>query len=200
MKRLTLYVLMSLLTFSAGFASQQLFIAKTLVKSTPAPRSEQLQTVPILLPPTNTFAAAPPVPKPPEPTMFIDYSRKRFDPSGTYLPIGLKQKGLSEFNAFWIDAYELDHKGYIHVGTSQNENYQELEVKFALATERRLIFATESTEDGSEYRFEGEFLRGKVIADAPEGQAVLKGTLTKTKKGRKVAEAVVKFSIEIHGC
>jgi hypothetical protein len=200
MKRLTIYVLTSLLTFSAGVAGERLLNTKTPVKSTPPPRIEQLQTVPIWLPPTETFTAAPPVPQPPEPTLFIDYPRKKFDPSATYVPIGLKHKGLSEFSAFWIDAYVTEGKGYIQVGTRQNEDYQELEVKFALATQRRLIFVTDSTEDGIEYRFEGEFLRGNMIADAPEGKPVLKGTLTKTKNGRKVAEAVVKFGIEIHEC
>jgi len=200
MKRLTLYVLISLITFAAGVGSEQLFVTRTPVNPTPPPQIEQLQTLPILLPPTETFTAAPPVPQTPEPTMFIDYSRKRFNPSASYVPIGRKHKGVSEFIGFWIEAYGIDDKGYIHATTGQNETYQELGVKFALATERRLIFATESTEDGIEYRFEGEFLRGRFISDAPEGKAVLKGTLTKTKKGRKVAEAVVKFGIYIDHC
>ena len=200
MKRLTLYVLISLITFAAGVGSEQLFVTRTPVNPTPPPQIEQLQTLPILLPPTNTFTAAPPVPQTPEPTLFIDYARKKFNPSGTYVPIGPKRKGLTDFGAFWIDAYELDDKGYIHATRQNEDDYQELEVKFALATEHRLIFATESTEDGIEYRFEGEFLRGKIIGEAPEGKAVLKGTLTKTKNGRKVAEAVVKFSIYIDRC
>ena len=190
---------MSLLTFVAGVGSERLFVTKTPVKPTQTPRIEQLQTVPILLPPTAAFAPAPPVSNTPAATLFIDYPRKRFDPNGTYVPIG-PMKGLSEFGAFWIEAYQPEEKGYLFASIREDENYRELEMKFALATERRLFFATESTEDGIEYRFDGEFLRGNVIADAPEGKAVLKGTLTKTKRGRKVAEAVVKFGIEVDGC
>ena len=190
-----------MLTFSAGVGSERFLVTRTPVKFTPEPRIEQLQTVPILLPPTDTFTVVTPtVPESPEPTLFIDYARKRFNPSASYVPIGPIHKELSEFSAFWIEAYEPDDKGYIQALIGRDEDYREIPVKFALATERRLIFVTDSTEDDIEYRFEGKFLLGNVIADTPEGKAVLKGTLTKTEKGKKVAEAVVKFSIEFHGC
>jgi len=56
-------------------------------------------------------------------------------------------------------------------------------------------FTTE-TVGGVYYTFAGKFLRGGVFAeqDLADEQAVLEGTLTKFKAGKKVAEAKLKFS------
>ena len=63
-----------------------------------------------------------------------------------------------------------------------------------------MFLITDSNADGIKYRFDGEFLRGNVATDAGEGKAVIKGTLTKTKNGRRTAECVVKLQVEQHGC
>ena len=57
-----------------------------------------------------------------------------------------------------------------------------------------------SEEEGFDYTFDGEFLRGGVISDAASRKAVLKGKLAKLKQGRKVSECQVKFRVEYLGC
>jgi hypothetical protein len=82
-----------------------------------------------------------------------------------------------------------------------NEEYVGQSLVFGLVTRRHLYFLTApSNEEGFQYRLDGEFLRGNMVSDAPEGKAVIKGTLTKLKYGQKIAEAVVKFGVIYDHC
>src|SRR6185436_18772108 len=72
---------------------------------------------------------------------------------------------------------------------------------FALVTERYLYFTTEpSKEQGFQYRFEGEFLVKDFRPVEGKNRAVVRGTLTKSKNGRTLAEQTVTFRMQYMGC
>jgi hypothetical protein len=72
---------------------------------------------------------------------------------------------------------------------------------FALVTERYLYFTTEpSKEQGFQYRFEGEFLVKNFASLDGKHKAVVRGTLTKSRNGRTLAEQTVTFRMEYMGC
>ena len=204
MKHLALHLLLCLLTFSAGVGIERILIPKAQ-----PPAAAPLDTPMLFEPlaPTSAFLVQPastPSPTPlPASNLILDYDVTKFDPYGSYVLIGNKPARISEFNGFSLDLFateEGETGGDIFVWTTNRESAIDEHKAFGLLTEKRLILATTPTEDGIVYRFEGEFLRGKVIAEAPEGRAVLTGTLTKSKKGRKIAESVIKLSVEVDHC
>ncbi len=208
MKRLALHLLLCLLTFSAGVGIEKILIPKT------QPPTEATPVNPIMfepLPSANTFLATPvstplptPLPTPsPSSNLILDYDVTRFDPYGEYTVIGTRPQRITEFAGFFLELYEgedVTAAGDIFLWTTGKESTIDQHRVFGLVTEKRLILATAPTDEGTVYRFDGEFLRGKVISNAPEGQAVLKGTLTKSKNGRKIAESPIKLKVEVHGC
>jgi hypothetical protein len=83
----------------------------------------------------------------------------------------------------------------------QNESWNQYNANFALVTERKLFFVTsKGTESEFEYRFDGEFVKTDFEEFADKNIEVLRGTLTKTKDGRKIAEHTVSFRMEHLGC
>jgi hypothetical protein len=89
--------------------------------------------------------------------------------------------------------------GSVAVGTMDNGEYDYQNAIFALVSERRVFLVTPAFEEGFEYRFDGEFLRPDLWS-VNQNIAVLRGTLTKTRKGRKVAERVVSLRFEEDQC
>lgn len=206
MKRITLQVLIGLLTFSAGVGLQTVLFSTP--KTLPTPASVQA-TVPV----KEVMAAVEPIlPVPTTPVvesksqqhLILEYDDSRFNPYGTYSIIGTTPRKLSEFGAFSLDFYRTESgetAGESYFWTElPDSTYVEHQVALTFVTEKRLILVTAPTADNYVYRFEGEFLRGKTVSDAPAGKAVLNGTLTKSKNGKKVAEAAIKLQVEVHGC
>jgi len=195
MNRLTLKMAIVTLTFLCGIASHLLVRAdrtKVLPSETPVV-AEIRYAMPV----------SSPLPTPPETCtdqLFFDYDRKTFDPTGSYYIIGNVAE-FSEFDSIELWPPHIDSKpkvafigvAFAAVGHSVDP------VVFGVVTSRRLIFKLPSRDD-VEYHFDGEFLRGGTVYDAPPGQAVLKGRLTKSKNGHTIAGRILKFRIEYHGC
>jgi len=113
----------------------------------------------------------------------------------------------SEFADFYsieldLTGAEPSYNGYISVNTtSAPDRYDAARATFALVTERRIFFVTSPTRESEvEYRFDGEFLTKDLSSVESKDKVALRGTLTKTKNGRKVAECVVSFRVEHLGC
>jgi hypothetical protein len=196
MKRIALQLLVGMLTFSGGIAIQRILFTEKHVE--PTPQVEKVETVKYIEVPVPASIPSP------TPNLILDYNFAKFDPYGFYTIIGKKPKEFRDFDSFSLDVYVGNSgvgTGDIYVTTAvEHENYDGRPVTFGLVTQQRLFFVTAPFETGIEYRFDGQFLRGNVVADAGERKAVLRGTLTKTKKGRKIAECVVEFRVEHMGC
>lgn len=204
MKRLILHLaaLVSAFAFGVGLdrvmsAPSRTPVPKPVSVPVSVPIAEPLQTI-------ITPAVAPqPIATPPS-QMIFDYDPNKFFPEGGYVIKGRPPKEFVEFQSIGIWLNEIvdgQPSGSVAVFTSTtNDNQDYKTALFGLVTERRVFFVTPTFEGGFEYRFDGEFLRRDVASAANTNKAVLKGTLTKTKKGRKVAEAVVSFLLEHDGC
>lgn len=191
MKLLFLHLMVAIGTFTGGMVVDKILTVKTQVV-----RSPQIQEVNPVVP----MAVEVPLPQSlstPTPKLIFDYEAEKFNPRGDYFIIGSKPKEFREFD--WLElAMDEIHgqpRGHVMIHESQA-------IVFALITDQRLYVKTtsRSEEEGFDYTFDGEFLRGGVVSDAAPGKAVLRGKLTKLKQGRKVAECQVKFRVEYLGC
>jgi len=196
MKRIALQLLVGMLTFSSGIAIQRILFKQKPTETTP--QVERVETVKYIEVPVPASIPSP------TPNLILDYHRAKFDPYGYYTIIGKKPKGFHDFDSLSLEVYVDDEgvgSGGIYVTTAvEHENYDGRTAVFGLVTQQRLFFVTAPFESGFEYRFDGQFLRGSVVVDAGPRKAVLRGTLTKTKKGKKIAECVVEFRVEHLGC
>jgi len=197
MNRLTLKIAIVTLTFLCGIGSHRLVRLDPIKVQAP-----QTAVVPKI-----RYAMPAPSPSPTQPAtctdqLFFDYDRKAFDPTGSYYIIGNVAE-FSEFDSIELWPPHIDSKpkvafigvAFATVGHSVDS------VVFGVVTSRRLIFKLASRDrDDVVYHFDGEFLRGGTVYDAPPGLAVLKGRLTKSKNGHTIAGRILKFRIEYHGC
>jgi len=195
MKRIALQLLVGMLTFSSGIAIQRILFKQKPTETTP--QVERVETVKYIEVPVPASIPSP------TPNLILDFNSK-FEPYGYYTIIGKKPKRFRDFDSVSLEVY-VDEEGVgsgdIYVTTDVgHENYDGRTAVFGLVTQQRLFFVTAPFESGFEYRFDGQFLRGSVVVDAGPRKAVLRGTLTKTKKGKKIAECVVEFRVEHLGC
>ena len=195
MKRIALQLLVGMLTFSSGIAIQRILFTEKRLE--PTPQVEKVETVKYIEVPVPASIPSP------TPNLILDFNSK-FEPYGYYTIIGKKPKRFRDFDSVSLEVYVDDEgvgSGGIYVTTAvEHENNDGQSAVFGLVTQQRLFFVTAPFESGFEYRFDGEFLRGNVVADAGPRKAVLRGTLTKTKNGKKIAECVVEFRVEHMGC
>ncbi len=203
MKRLILKKLVvAVLTFSFGVAVDRILTHERHVDR--APQIQALEPVaPKVVEAPPEAIAGPTSVASPTPNLILDYDPRKFVPYGSYYISGRKPKGFSEFDSLYLELWEnAGHlTGSIAVQTHSNDVYGSEAAAFGLVTEKRLYFATAPlSEDTIGYRFDGEFLQGNVVSNAPETKVVLRGKLTKWKKGRKIAECMVNFRIEVDGC
>jgi hypothetical protein len=201
MTSLILRLTVLLVTFSSGVAVSQILTRNRTVSQTVVSTADPI-VVPVVEP------ALPPIPSIPENNakkiVIRDFDPNRFLPDGSYVILGKMPKDFAEFQFLYIETYESKdgHRtGDLFIGSKDSDRgYEQQPAVFAVITDKRLLLVTEANATGIGYRFDGEFLQGNVVADAEEGKAVIKGTLTKTRNGRRTAECVVKFQIEQHGC
>ena len=196
MKRTMLRILVAVIAFALGLTLSQLLGAFTPAETPPV--AEVKSGAELVLP---TPPPVLPVPlELPKLTQILDYDVNRFSPDGSYEISGKLPKGFEDFSYISIFPEE---KAPVSVGILKSvENYEYLnaDVVFALVTQKRLVLVTAPFENGFEYRFDGQFLRNKILIDYPEGTVVLQGTLTKTRNGKTVAEANVKFHMVWDAC
>ena len=204
MKRIILYVATMLLTFALGFGIHS-FIWQRQVDPLAPVETISVDPLPFQVP---LFAPAPPIPTVSattrDPILVLDYDEEKFTPWAVFYVMGRKPKEFAD-----IDSIELglsrdvdDQQGYLLLAARDTGgNYESAPGTFALVSEQRLFFATSqlpSTE--FEYWFDGRFLRTDFNAVGGKHVAVLRGTLTKTKNGRKIAEHTFDFRMEHLGC
>lgn len=124
-------------------------------------------------------------------------SQRRFDPEGSFLPLGNAPRGLDEVGS--IDLFRSGRNrpftSHAHSGVSTTRGvvyrFQNISV-----SRNRLTFKTRA-RGGTSYSFTGRFLRGGVYAEMDSSvwdQSLLEGTLTKFKNGKKIAESRIRFS------
>jgi hypothetical protein len=203
MKRKILYVVVALLTFAVGVGLGQVNLQRL---SPPAPKAEPVIRVPVEQTPPSvpvaTLAAAEPAE--PEPQLILDYDQHKFDPYGRYYVMDSKPKEFENFDVIDLSLYpglNGHPNGIISITTYVNKEPLFTNASFGLITEKRVFFVTYPTFiPGVEYRFDGEFLRSDFEAMDGKNKAVLRGTITKTKYGRKLAEHTFNFRIENGHC
>lgn len=135
------------------------------------------------------------------PSLILDYDVEKYTRVGAALYImGSLPRGFEDFNciamSLGVGKYP-EYPGYISVYTGTEVDGDMAEATFALVTERLLYFTTKpSQEHGFEYRFEGEFIEKDFTGAAGKNKAVVRGTLTKFRNGRALAEQTVSFRME----
>jgi hypothetical protein len=205
MKRFILYGLAMLLTFAFGFGVDRLHQyqpGKKVARVAKLPPAE-LNVIPVpatSVMPIATIAAS----GMPHPTLILDYDRKKILRHGIFFIHGHRPRDFADLDSIELDLIgsEPPDNGYISVNTvSALVGYDWARATFALVTERRLFFVTSPTRESEvEYRFDGEFLTNDLESMQGKNKAALRGTLTKTKNGRKIAEAVISFRVQHMGC
>jgi hypothetical protein len=201
MRRFVLWIAAILITFAIGIGAHRLwwhFLA------TPA-QSVKVEPVAFnVSPPIRdiVYVPAPPTPPPPpEPNFILDYDVEKFQLSAAFYPIGAKPQEFADFDSIGVMLGESDTSTEFSVYMKEGKEYDSANANFGLVSGRRLFFATDKLDEGDfEYRFEGEFLRIDFEAVAEKNKPVLRGTLTKMKNGRTVAQHEFTFRMEWMGC
>ena len=99
-----------------------------------------------------------------------------------------------------VDLDEGEVLGSAYVETRSNDGNDSPSAEFLLITERRVFFVTSACENtGFAYRFDGKFLANPA-SQMDKGKAVVRGTLSKMKNGRTVAECEASFKVEFVDC
>jgi hypothetical protein len=207
MKRFYLHGLVMLLTFAFGFGVERLIQYRPGNEVAPVSQlpPDNLNIIPFpttSVMPIATIAAEPSAP--PTATLILDYDRKKIIRYGIFYIYGRTPREFADFHSIELDLIgaERPYNGYISINTVLAvDRYDRAMSTFALVTERRLFFVTSPTRESEvEYRFDGEFLTKDLDSMQGENKAALRGTLTKTKNGRTIAERVVSFRVEHMGC
>ena len=195
MKRLTIHLLIGLVTFSVGIATVSILPTKRHVTFTPKVVEVEPATLTASEPPARFSITLP------APNLIFDYDPEEFNPRGDYYIVGRKPRGLREFDCLELAVDHERASGVVMIQTYANQTYNAHYAVSGLVTTKRLKFITSPvSEDDFEYSFDGYFLREGVLSDAGRNKAVLKGRLSKSKGGVKIAEGEVKFRVEYLGC
>jgi hypothetical protein len=196
MRRLLVHVLLMTITFGFGLGFDWLIPKRKLINARPT------EKVDVVMPQVVEVPPVPPVsPVTPTRKLIFDYDPSKFTPDGVYFINGPTPHEFREFNAFDLSwgGIEGELSGYVGIQTFSNNEYGGQPAVFAVVTEQRLFFVTSRFDNGSEYRFDGEFLRKDIESNADKAMSVLRGKLTKTKDGRKIAERVLNFRVRLIG-
>ncbi len=197
MKRLIIHLAIGVVTFLVGVTIELMFTANRY--TTYVPKSEVAKPVPLDVneSPVQSSITLP------APNPVFDYDPKEFNPRGDYYILGRKPKAFREFDCLELAVDEFDGRasGVVMIQTYANHMYSAHYAVSGLLTKERLTFvATPISEEDFEYRFDGYFLRAGVLSNAGKNRAVLKGKLSKSKRGVKIAESEIRFRVEYLGC
>ena len=185
MKRLLVHVAISILAFCFGLGINRALTLESRPRV--APQDVELQHVKPIIVETPATPVGPAVT--PTSHVIADYDVNKFYPEGSYSFAGRKPREFEEGFFLSLGRF-VEAKGMpvgeIHVETLSNDKYESHDAAVGMITEKRLFFVTvPSSEEQFQYWFDGEFVKQK------SGTYLVKGKLTKTKTGRKVAERVV---------
>ena len=204
MKRLIFCAGMMLVTFAVGIGIHRLIAQRQVDKAPPPPKVEAVSLAPVELRRESVPPAPPEPAATPKPILVLDYDRKKFTPWAVFYIMGHKPREFADVDSLEVAlSRDVDYdEGYIAVNTLGPDNaWDGASATFALVTEHRLFFVTSQLRDLEfEYRFDGKFLRTDFMRVDGKKIAVLRGTLTKTRNGRQIAEHTFDFRMEHLGC
>jgi hypothetical protein len=196
MKRLIIHLLIGVITFSIGVTARLIFNVNRYAIN--APKSEAIS-----VPQDANESPAQISITLPTPEIIFDYDPKEFNPRGDYFILGRKPKEFREFDCLElaVDDFYGRASGNVMIQTYANQMYNaHYKVSGSVTKERLTFVAMPVFEEDFEYRFDGYFLRSGVLSGAGKYQTVLKGRLSKSRGGVKLAETEVGFRIEYLGC
>lgn len=212
MKRIGLRLIVAVVAFGFGVAVDQVVISRTAVMpqtntveaavATNKVESQVSTTTDSADDSCHTGTYIPLAPDATHRIVLLDYNLAKFDPTGTYFPLKPLPKEFADVEHFDLTVNQVDGEvwGSGFVQTQIDRKYDFPAAEFMLLTERRVFFVTSERKDnGFAYRFEGEFLANPA-AQMDSGRAVVRGTLSKTKNGRTVAECKASFEVKYLGC
>lgn len=204
MRRFILWIAAISITFAIGVGADRLwwyFLAAPPPTPEAAPLAVDIQPQREIV---YVPAPALPPPPPPLPNLILDYDSEEFSMGASFYIMGSKPKEFADFDsieALLTPPHTDGDNASIRVYTRRGDQFDSARVRFGLVTERQFFFATDSLREAAfEYRFDGEFLRTDFDAVAGKNKAVLRGTLTKMKNGRAVAQHEFTFRMEYLGC
>ena len=121
-----------------------------------------------------------------------------FDPSGNYIFAGKAPKGFENLRWVSVETTEMDLSSFTRRNISPRGSLwagREFKMASVNLNGYELAFTTRPAA-GISYQFSGQFLKRGIyseIFDSESTEVVLKGRLTKTRRGRKVADSQVGF-------
>ena len=200
MRRVILWIVTILITFAIGTGFDSLWRYRTTKES---PVTAKLEAAPLEIT-VPEVEKTPPIPAPaPAPNLILDYNREKIDHYGALYIMGPAPEGFRDFEciALGLSGIHAEEDSDYIIVYGDKSNGEWTPANFALVTERYLYFTTEpGKEQGFQYRFEGEFLVKDFRPVEGKNRAVVRGTLTKSKNGRTLAEQTVTFRMEYMGC
>lgn len=196
MKLLIMRLGVAILAFSFGLAIDRILFSPIPAEIPPVHNSEVCGPSPVELP--RIFHPPPP----PSPHAIYDFDSKEFDPAGDYYLVGKTPEGFDQLNGLYLTWTYDNMAAAATIHATVHETYDKYTADFSWVTRRRVLLVTKpKSVDAFAYRFDGEFLHYDLGSFANTTKPVLRGTLTRLKGEKKIAEAIVSFRLEQHaGC
>jgi hypothetical protein len=197
--RLLLLLMLSMLTFFIGVAADRLVSTGQGLDHVPAVKEPgPALSMPLCAPEFRLPVSV----ASPTPIVILDYEPEKFAPTAgySYSSIGATPAKFREiYSVSFVVDRPVGEKPSVELFIYTESGGPQPAV-FALITEKRLFFVTAPSSAGIEYRFDGQYLRPDLGSESAEGKVVLKGILTKSQNGQKLAEGVVKFQVIYDHC
>ena len=202
MRRFILWIAVILITFAIGVGADRLWWH--FLAAPPAPA--QVEPVAEIAVPQREVvyvpAPAPPAPRP-NPHLILDYDSESLSTWAIFYIMGPQSKEFADIDSIEteLSLESTNYPGMILVSTHNGDEYDNANASFGLVTNQRLFFATERLGKADfTYVFDGKFVRTDFNVVAGKNKAVLRGTLTKMKNGRTIAQQEFTFRMDYMGC
>ena len=203
MRRFILWIAAMLITFAIGVGAEQLW--SHFFSAPPAPTTIEPTAVNVALPQRVYLPGPAPLPAatPSPPNLILDYDSEKLSVWAVFYIMGPQSKEFADVDSIqaMLNPEVKGYPGEISLYTHSGADYDNVNANFALVTTQRMFFATEKSNKGDfTYVFDGKFVRTDFDVVARKDKAVLRGTLTKMKDGRTIAQQEFTFRMEYMGC
>ena len=205
MRRFILWIAAILITFAIGVGADRLwwhfFIAPASPTTEPGAADVAFPQPEVVFVPAP--APPPPPPTPPKPHLILDYDSRQLSVRAVFYIMGPQSNEFADIDSIEAEfsPESPDYPGMILVNTHNGDDYDDANATFGLVTNQTMFFATEKLRRGDfAYRFDGKFVRTDFDVVAGKQKAVLRGTLTKMRNGRTIAQQEFTFRMDYMGC